>query len=134
MYQPHGIYRYTGGVNWRAWVAFILGVVPTLPGFANALTPSINVGNIAHIYQFGWLFGFATTGVFYVGLSYAFPPRDTLIERAVLPDEIYDSYGVGGEIEGVPLDKLDGCGEKANGGERGFRSWAHRMIRASRTD
>jgi cytosine/uracil/thiamine/allantoin permease len=32
LYNPHGIYRYTYGVNWRAIVAFLVGVAPSLPG------------------------------------------------------------------------------------------------------
>lgn len=130
LYQPDSIYRYTLGINWRAWVAFVIGVVPTLPGFAGAITPSIKNGDVDNIYKFGWIFGFVTTGVFYIGLSYIFPARETFIERAVLPDEIYDNQGYYEDpIEGVPAGELDMTGEvEKSRAKGGFRSWANKII------
>lgn len=40
MYLPNGIYRYNRyGTNWRAAVAFFVGFVPLLPGFAQSVCP-----------------------------------------------------------------------------------------------
>ncbi|KAL4984413.1 NCS1 allantoate transporter [Aspergillus falconensis] len=83
-------------VNWRAVVAFLVGVVPSLPGLSNSVNGSIQVGVGVHPYQFGWLLGFVGTSVVYVALSYSFPVREALVERAVLADEVYE----GGELEG----------------------------------
>lgn len=103
MYQPEGIYRYSAGVNWRAVVAFIVGVAPSLPGLINSVNSSIDVGVGIHPYQFGWLLGFFATTLVYVALSYIFPVEETLIERPVYPDEIYNERGVvileGSEVE-----------------------------------
>ena len=45
LYQNEGIYRYKGGVNWRA-VASLLVVVPiNLPGLINAIDKSVDTGN-----------------------------------------------------------------------------------------
>ena len=90
MYQPHGIYWYSYGVNWRAVVAFLVGVAPNLPGLINAVNTKITVGVGDHPYQFGWLLGFVSSSIVYVGLSLIFPATETRLERAVLPDEIYD--------------------------------------------
>lgn len=102
LYQPwNPVYRYStsipcfkrkslSGVNWRAIIAFLVGVAPNLPGLINAVNPNIDVGVGIHPYQFGWLLGFFATAGVYLGLSWAFPARETGIERAVLPDDVYD--------------------------------------------
>ncbi|KAJ5560467.1 hypothetical protein N7513_002866 [Penicillium frequentans] len=102
LYQPwNPIYRYefrgfgkdVWGFNWRAIVAFLVGVVPNLPGLINAVNPSIEVGVGVHPYQFGWLLGFFATSGVYLGLSWWFPAMEGRIERAVLPDEVYEESG-----------------------------------------
>jgi nucleobase:cation symporter-1, NCS1 family len=89
LYDPHSIYRYRGGVNWRAIVAFLVGVAPSLPGFINGINPAINVGVGVHPYQIGWMIGFVGTAVVYTSLSLLLPAKETFIDRAVRPDEIY---------------------------------------------
>lgn len=124
LFQPDGIYRYTYGVNWRAIIAFLVGVAPTLPGFINTINPKINVGVGVHPFQFGWILGFVGSAIVYTGLSYAFPPRESFIDRAVLPDEIYEASGYGQEeIEGVPVDYETGHVEKSK-----LKSWADRIL------
>lgn len=94
LYQPHSIYRYNKGINWRAIVAFLVGVAPNLPGLMHSVNPSISVGVGEHPYQFGWFLGIVGTSVVYLTLSYIFPAEETVIERAILPDEIYDAHCV----------------------------------------
>lgn len=79
LYDPHGKYRYVGGVNWRAAVAMLVSsksatrqledaatdsldtVPPTLPGLAKAITPSLSVSlGAQHLYSIAWLYGFFT--------------------------------------------------------------------------
>lgn len=117
LYQPwNPIYRYScaipglpgkvvSGFNWRALVAFLVGVAPNLPGLINAVNPKIDVGTGVHPYQFGWLLGFFATAGVYLGLSYWFPAQETQIERAVLPDEIYEESGA--VVDGVETDVSD---------------------------
>lgn len=116
LYNPLGIYRYNGGgVNWRAVVAFLVGVAPSLPGFVNGINPNIDVGVGVHPYQIGWLIGFCGTAAVYTGLSFWIPARETFIDRAVGPDEIYaeqdvsfnvqDSNGSSGETKAVVEEK-----------------------------
>lgn len=130
LYRPNGIYNYNSVlINWRAVVAFVIGVAPNLPGFINSINSTIKVG--VHPYQFGWLLGFTGTAVVYCLLTLLFKPRETFIERAVLPDEIYEASGV---VEGVEVG-----GEKdgyRNGNEEilvsekksSWKSWANRML------
>ncbi|KAL5113593.1 hypothetical protein ACEQ8H_008541 [Pleosporales sp. CAS-2024a] len=95
LFEPHGIYRYTAGCNWRAIVAFVMGVAPNVPGFIHSINARIDVGVGSRPYTFGWLLGFVATSIVYVVLElWIAPPRETFIERAVLPDEIYDESGV----------------------------------------
>ncbi|KAJ5945945.1 hypothetical protein N7454_002784 [Penicillium verhagenii] len=95
------VYRYEfrvfgkviSGVNWRAVVAFLVGVAPNLPGLINTVNSSIEVGVGVHPYQFGWLLGFFSTAVVYIGLSWAFPATEAAVEKAVHPDEVYEEAG-----------------------------------------
>jgi cytosine/uracil/thiamine/allantoin permease len=117
LYQPlNPIYRYVctvpfmsgktiWGVNWRALVSFIVGVVPSLPGLINAVNPKVDVGEGVHPYQFGWLLGFSATAVVYLALSWLFPVKETQIPRAVFPDEIYDERAV--VVEGLETDSSE---------------------------
>lgn len=112
LYDPNGIYRYTHGVNWRAIVAFLVGVAPSLPGFVNGINGNIDVGVGVHPYQFGWLLGFVGTAGVYTALSLLVPARETFIERAVRPDEISARQGV------VTLDSGSGSGSGLEEGRR----------------
>jgi NCS1 nucleoside transporter family len=117
LYQPRNpIYRYTfsipglagksiSGVNWRAVVAFLVGVVPSIPGLINAVNAHIDVGVGEHPYEFGWLLGFVATTIVYLGLSWLFPARESQIDRAILPDEIYEERGM--VVEGLATDDSD---------------------------
>ncbi|KAL6230494.1 hypothetical protein BDW75DRAFT_244774 [Aspergillus navahoensis] len=122
LYQPYSlIYRFNSWlVNWRAVVAFLFGVVPSLPGLSNSVNGRIQVGVGVHPYQFGWLLGFVGTSVVYIVLSYGFPAREALIERAVLADEVYEGRDLEGE--GVEEGREEmGEGKREEGRkEKGF--------------
>jgi nucleobase:cation symporter-1, NCS1 family len=123
LYNPHGIYRYTGGVNWRAVVAFLVGIAPSLPGFVNGINSNIDVGVGVHPYQFGWLLGFVGTALVYTTLSFVFPARETFIDKPIRPDEIF--IGQSEEIErGSGSDEV----EIARSEKKGFRQRAERFL------
>lgn len=44
MYHDRGIYWYSYGVNWRAFVAFVIGFGPLMPGFAKSINNDLDVG------------------------------------------------------------------------------------------
>jgi NCS1 family nucleobase:cation symporter-1 len=83
LYRRQGIYRYKGGVNWRAAVAFILSIAPNLPGMAAAVTPSLAVGAIDDIYDISFMWGFSSAFVIYTALNYFWPDTNTLIESTI---------------------------------------------------
>ncbi|KAH3954985.1 hypothetical protein HBI25_027920 [Parastagonospora nodorum] len=78
LYTPHGIYWFTGGVNWRAMVAYMMGMWPALPGFIAEVSgpDGIHVDIVwRRFYQISFFFGFATSAVlFYIFNKIAPPP------------------------------------------------------------
>ena len=64
MYKPHGLYWYLAGVNSRAVLAFIVGMVPQLPGLVhqiNAETKGISAGYV-NFSSLGWVEGLVFSG------------------------------------------------------------------------
>jgi nucleobase:cation symporter-1, NCS1 family len=124
LYNPRGIYRYTGGFNWRAITAFLCGVAPSLPGFINGIDNDVDVGVGVHPYQFGWLLGFVGSALVYTALSLLMPAKETFIERAVRPDEIFAQQGL------VILDSGSGSGlEEGQSVEKvGFRQRVEQKV------
>jgi NCS1 family nucleobase:cation symporter-1 len=60
LYHREGIYHYTKGVNPRAIVALVLGVVIALVGLA--------VKPLHFLYDYAWFVGFFTAAIVYVAL------------------------------------------------------------------
>lgn len=118
--RSSSIYRYTYGINFRALIAFIIGVAPNLPGFINSINPSIDVGVGKRPYTFAWILGFVITSLIYVLLSTIWKPTESSIPRAILPDEVYDNdEGAAVTIEGKIVGEDDV--EKGNGGEKTWK-------------
>ena len=106
LYNPRGRYRYMGGCNWRAALAFIIPVAPLLPGLAL----SISGDDVVHIsdgdqnlYTFNWLFGFVSSIVIYTVLSFVFPAPET-----ILSDTIWNLEAIEGVREGSDIEKSPG--------------------------
>ncbi|HVS51909.1 MAG TPA: NCS1 family nucleobase:cation symporter-1 [Opitutaceae bacterium] len=78
LYLPDGQYRYTGGFSIVAIVAFVAGVLPSLPGFL----ATIKVVAAAHVspfllslYNYAWFVGFGVAFVVYLVLRKLLPNR-----------------------------------------------------------
>lgn len=100
LYDPHGIYRYQHGVNWRALVALVVTVVPLLPGLANRVAPqdvTISPG-MRNLFNFNWLYGFFLSGTMYYALNLCFPDKATLINHTVYGDGTI-LHGLEGDVE-----------------------------------
>jgi NCS1 family nucleobase:cation symporter-1 len=67
LYRRGGAYEYRRGVNWVAVAAFVLGVLPNLPGFIAAISGSATTPLFATLYNWAWFVGFAVSVVVYVG-------------------------------------------------------------------
>jgi nucleobase:cation symporter-1, NCS1 family len=75
LYKHEGRYAYSGGWNWRAIAAVLIGVVPVLPGFLKAATtPGFtgvfeNPTFIESLYNYGLFFTFFVAGLSYLLLN-----------------------------------------------------------------
>jgi len=70
-----------------------------------------------HPYTFAWILGFVITSLIYVVLSTIWPPTESMIPRAILPDEVYE-----GELGAVIEGKVVGDEEIGKGsGEEGWK-------------
>ncbi|GAA5975902.1 hypothetical protein JCM11641_002833 [Rhodosporidiobolus odoratus] len=88
LYDPHGIYRYTSGMNWRAFVTICVTVAPNLPGLINAINPDVYIGNISWYYAPGFITAYIPAIVVYYLLNLAFPHHDTLLTEPVSAEDV----------------------------------------------
>ncbi|TFW13745.1 nitrate reductase [Massilia arenosa] len=68
LYREQGMYSYSGGWNVAAITAFVVAVLPNLPGFLNAAFPQAfpDVGDVFKtIYTYAWFVGLAISAVVY---------------------------------------------------------------------
>ncbi|KAF6831319.1 ncs1 allantoate transporter [Colletotrichum musicola] len=106
LYDPHGRYRFVGGCNWRAFVAFIVPVAPSLPGMALAISgyPAVQISEGAqHLYSFDWLFGFVVSVFLYTSLSWLVPAKETLVSHTIWTREGVEIEGAGSDVENPKL-------------------------------
>lgn len=99
LYQNEGIYRYKGGVNWRAIVTLLVVIPINLPGLINAINNKVDIGNHAYFYRSSWMTSFFISAAVYVALSKIFPPKDTFVPRTV--ESLDEDTGYPGVTEPV---------------------------------
>jgi NCS1 family nucleobase:cation symporter-1 len=92
LYKSQGsIYWYDFGVNWRAFVAFACGFIPSLPGFIQSINSNINVGTGWVVFEFAWMYGTVVTAGVYILLCYLSPhPESTLSVEEWQEKEVHD--------------------------------------------
>lgn len=74
--NKEGSYYYTCGLNWRAFVAWIVGWAPQLPGFIGTINPKIKVSAGAiHLYYLAFIVGFLISFLLYWALNKLSPPK-----------------------------------------------------------
>jgi len=67
LYKVQGPYRYKGGFNPVALVAFVIAVIPNIPGFLKAAGALDSVAPIFEsIYTYAWFVGFIVAAVLYL--------------------------------------------------------------------
>ncbi|KAJ0298280.1 hypothetical protein COL5a_002825 [Colletotrichum fioriniae] len=70
------IYWFSCGYNWRAPVAWLVGVVPCMPGFIAAVDSSVTVSESAtELYSMSYIYGLFSSGLVYVLLHRLSPAR-----------------------------------------------------------
>jgi len=77
LFKEHGAYRYRGGVNPRAVLAFVIAVLPVVPGFLRAAaTPGGTVADpnlFDRLYSYAWFVTFGLSFIAYLLLMRAAP-------------------------------------------------------------
>ena len=70
LYSTSGDYWYSGGYHGKAFLAMVIGVLPSLPGFLDVAIPSISVPKIFQsLYSCAWFVGFGVSIVAYLALT-----------------------------------------------------------------
>jgi NCS1 family nucleobase:cation symporter-1 len=73
LYKLDGRYAYSGGYNWKAIIAVLIGVVPVFPGFLNAaVTPGGIVAEptfLDSLYTYGLFFTFTAAALSYLAMT-----------------------------------------------------------------
>ncbi|KAE8400626.1 allantoin permease [Aspergillus pseudonomiae] len=90
-----GIYWYTNGVNWRAPVAWLCGMVPSLPGFVAHVDPTVAIPmGLTRIYYLCFLTGTAISAAVFTALHYIFPTPEVrrFVEKAPSPGLLMPEY------------------------------------------
>lgn len=90
---PQSLYWYFKGWNWRAGVAWVMGVWFLLPGLAQrAVDPKGFWGGWTRLYQLAWFVGCAVSGLIYLGLDMLSP----MPEKQAVDDQDY--FGTFNEV------------------------------------
>jgi nucleobase:cation symporter-1, NCS1 family len=70
LFDPHGAYAYSNGINWIAMAALVIAIAPVTPGFLRAaMTPGGQVAGPTiwdSLYTYAWFVTFATSGAVYL--------------------------------------------------------------------
>lgn len=74
LYRPGGIYWFSTGVNWRAFVACFCGMSWALPGFVFAMGGPFVSSGWTHLYQVSFFFGHIVSEGLDVVLNWLCPP------------------------------------------------------------
>jgi NCS1 family nucleobase:cation symporter-1 len=102
LYRPQGRYSYHAGVNWRAMVAMLCSVGPTMPGLAKNISPSLDIGGARYIADLVWYYGFLVSFFVYIAVSKIWPSEETLVEKFLLSEDADLEVQV---VEAFPIKK-----------------------------
>ena len=94
------------GVNWRAFVAFVCGIAPNMPGLVKACNAAMSVPRGAtYVYSLSWLISIIVSGTIYWTLHKIWPMR---VDGRL---DIIDGFGSGGSIDGSMQEGEAGKGK-----------------------
>jgi len=78
LFRLDGVYSYRGGVNPKAMVALVVGILPVIPGFVRAVSTPGGVvatpGAFDHLYQYAWFVTFSLSFAIYLKLMWPSRP------------------------------------------------------------
>lgn len=96
LYSFKGCYQYSGGINYKAVLALLIGIIPNIPGFLvtiNVLRADIVPAGISNLYNYAWFVGFLVSGLVYWTLMKNDSPQTCLpAGRGLEKKEISQRY------------------------------------------
>lgn len=72
LYKHNGEYSFTNGINGKAVIALLCGILPNLPGFLlqiKLISADVFPEWISHLYNYAWFVGFIVSGVVYMFIN-----------------------------------------------------------------
>ncbi|KAI0696837.1 permease for cytosine/purines, uracil, thiamine, allantoin-domain-containing protein [Cytidiella melzeri] len=113
-----GWYWYTYGINFRAYAAYIAGILINVVGFAGATGRIVPIA-ATHIYQMSFFTGFGVSALMYCLLNYLFPSRGSRFIGGS-----FEERDVGDDIDEVEEDRESekGYGKEGNAGVLVYRA------------
>ncbi|KAG5975860.1 hypothetical protein E4U55_007555 [Claviceps digitariae] len=87
--QNTGPYYYTFGVNWRAYAAYVAGILINVVGFAGAIGRDVPKG-ATYVYNLNFFCGFIVSSATYWALCRLFPVPETSDKWLEVGDDIDD--------------------------------------------
>lgn len=82
LYDPGGRYAYHAGWNWRALLAMLVSIGPTLPSLVKNVKPSAGIGGASYIADLVWYYGFLSAFLVYLAVNILWTPADALMSEA----------------------------------------------------
>jgi NCS1 family nucleobase:cation symporter-1 len=83
LYKRTGPYWYSGGFNFLAIIALLLGIAPCVPGFLAAVSESWKASISpfwSQLYSYAWFISFGISFVAYIVLMMVAGPRESSAE------------------------------------------------------
>jgi NCS1 family nucleobase:cation symporter-1 len=116
--RKEGVYHYFHGWNWRAYLAYVVGIAPNFYGFLNNMGVSAPMG-VSKAYYFAYEIGLIAAFLTYWVANWMFPPQLSFPLREWHEPRDY----VRPEERGVVLEGRDGGdveSESGSGEEKGM--------------
>ncbi|KAF7192474.1 putative permease [Pseudocercospora fuligena] len=82
LYDPRGRYAYHAGWNWRALLAMLVSIGPTLPSLVKNVKPSADIGGASYIADPVWYYGFLGAFLVYLAVNILWTPAEALMSEA----------------------------------------------------
>ncbi|KAG6105466.1 hypothetical protein E4U14_005121 [Claviceps sp. LM454 group G7] len=84
-----GPYYYTFGINWRAYTAYVAGILINVVGFAGAIGKDVPKG-ATYLYNLNFFCGFIVSSIVYWALCAMFPVPETSEKWLEVADDVDD--------------------------------------------
>ncbi|KAL1900306.1 hypothetical protein Sste5346_002617 [Sporothrix stenoceras] len=110
LYQPGGQYWYTGGIHWRAFVAWVVAVAFVVPGFATQFGHKLaGQAGWQHLYKFSWFYVVTMASVMYFALSFVgdYAKTERKMKFEALGNEIAAAEVIEGETASQEVSEIN---------------------------